>query len=84
MYKTDARNIALYEEVVECVEILSELKVNEQHLLSTTSQPETLLDTERRQTSKNRSLTNISDSLFDFFKCLTEICLKLLTDEKLN
>ena len=45
------QTIALYEEAVVCVEILSELKVNEQYLLSITCQPETLLDTERRQTS---------------------------------
>ena len=84
MFKTDSKNIAAYEEAVICVDLLSELKVNEQYIITTTNQPDSLLNTERRQTSKNRSLTNISDLLFDFFKTVTEFCLKLLTDESLN
>ncbi|WAR07858.1 PIF1-like protein, partial [Mya arenaria] len=33
---------------------------------------------------KKRSLTYISNSLFDFFKAVTELCLKMLSDEYLN
>ena len=84
MYKTDAYSVSSYEESLKCVNILSQLKVSEQYIISSTIYPESLIDVERRQTSRSRSLTNISDSLFEFFKNLTELTLKLLNNENLN
>jgi hypothetical protein len=83
MYKTDMASQAIYEEAVCCVNILQGLKVEEQYITTTTKQPESLLDVSRRQ-QRNRSLTNISDALFEFFSLLTENCLKLLVDENLH
>ncbi|XP_060604284.1 uncharacterized protein LOC132757110 [Ruditapes philippinarum] len=83
MYKTDASGQALFEESVLAVSILDGLKLDEHHVISTTNEPESLLDVSRRQKG-NRSLINISDELFHFFKKLTEICLSLLIDENFN
>ncbi|XP_060551398.1 uncharacterized protein LOC132712970 [Ruditapes philippinarum] len=49
MYKTDASGQALFEESMLAVSILDGLKLDEHHVISTTNEPESLLDVSRRQ-----------------------------------
>lgn len=63
MYKVDEDGQALFEESVCAVNTLDCLKLEEEYVLASTSEPESLMDVSRRQ-QKNRALTNISDSLF--------------------
>ena len=83
MYKLDAVGRASYKESVVAVEMLESLKVEEQHIMSTTTAPESLLDVSRKQ-QVNRSLINIDDELFHFFLNLTDMCLSLLIDDNVN
>ena len=65
------------------VEILNSLSEEEQTVMASTEEPESLIDISRRQ-NLNRGLTNISDCVFHFFIKLTEKCLNLLIGENLN
>lgn len=65
------------------MDILLSLTEEEQLVIETTDEQESLLDISRRQ-NLNRGLTNIPDSVFQFFIKLTEICLNLLVSENLN
>ena len=52
-------------------------------LLWQAQEPDSLLDICRRQ-NLNRGLTNIPDSVFNFFIKITEMCLDMLTSQNLN
>lgn len=64
------------------INIINLLKEEEHYLKETTTDRESLTDTERKQ-NVNRGLTNVTDSMFDFFLCLTNTCLSKLVHENL-
>ena len=72
-----------YENSKIAVDILNTLKEEENYLLASTEDPQSLKHTYNKQ-NLDRSLTNISDGLFKFFLQLTKLCLELLTSENLN
>ena len=82
-YRTDTEGQCTYKESICAVNILNLLKVEEYTLQSTTTNPESLRDVQRKQ-NVTRSLTNVTDELFDFFLQFTEKCLRLLTNENVN
>ena len=83
MYKVDESSQALYDQSLLAVTTLDSLKVEEHYILATTDNPKSLLDISRKQL-QHRSLTNIPDTLFNFFRTLTEKCLAMLVDENMN
>lgn len=79
MYKLDKEGLQKYKEAEGVVNILDYIKVDEKYALANTTNPDSMLDIERRQ-YKNHSLTIVSDDAFCFFLKLTEKCLNLLVD----
>ncbi|MEW8545726.1 MAG: hypothetical protein AB2693_19565 [Candidatus Thiodiazotropha sp.] len=71
-----------FKEAKTAVTILNTLKEEEHYLKSTTEVPESLVDIDRKQNS-NRGLTNVTDSVFEFFISLTLSCLSHLNHENL-
>ena len=64
------------------INIINLLKEEEHYMKETTTDRESLTDTERKQ-NVNRGLTNVTDSMFDFFLCLTNTCLSKLVHKNL-
>ena len=64
------------------VKILNLIKEDENFLKENSSEPESLVDIERRQNIRH-GLTNVADSSFKFFVRLTETCLTYLTNQNL-
>jgi hypothetical protein len=62
--------------------ILNSFKEEEHYLHQVTSEPDSLIDTERKQNVR-RGLTNVTDSMFKFFLTLTDLCLAKLINENL-
>jgi hypothetical protein len=68
-----------YDQVVYGTFLINKLREDEQFLLGNTAEPDSLLDTQRKQYTI-RGLRNISDETFNFCIQLSEHSLKLLTD----
>ena len=66
MYATSKEGQSLYAEAKCTVKILDCLREEEGDIKSTTEEPDSFTDIDRRQ-NKNSGLTNISDKLFIFF-----------------
>ncbi|KAL5012937.1 hypothetical protein ScPMuIL_011488 [Solemya velum] len=71
MYSQSNEGQRAYHESKCAVNVLNILKEEEQYLQKSTNKPESLLNTERRQTISRR-FTNVSDSVFSFFLKLTD------------
>ena len=82
-YSNKPSDQQLYEECLIATELLNEMQVDEQYILTESNEPESLYDVSRKQ-NVNRGLTNISDELFKFFISLSEKTLSIMTTEKLN
>jgi hypothetical protein len=82
-YSEKANDKILYSNAKIAVEILNSLKEDEQTIMASTVEPDSLLDISRRQ-NLNRGLTNIPDLVFNFFIKLTVMCLDMLTAQNLN
>jgi hypothetical protein len=82
MYSNSKEAQHSYSEAKDKVKLLSLLKEDEHFLKENTSEPDSLVDVERKQ-NITHGLTNVTDSMFNFFVDLTEICLKHLTNEQL-
>ncbi|XP_052762012.1 uncharacterized protein LOC128204651 [Mya arenaria] len=82
LYSKTKEGQDIYSEAKCTVSILNTLKEEEHYLKANTNEPESLLDVERRQYS-SRGLTNVTDSLFNFFVKLTEECMAVFVHENL-
>jgi hypothetical protein len=71
-----------FEAAEVALNVLNVLKEEEHYLQHTSSDPDSLIDTNRRQNSRH-GLTNVTDSMFDFFITLTDVCLAKLINENL-
>ena len=72
-----------FDEASIILDILDSMSMNEHVLESQTKYAHTLQETSSRQLF-SRGLTNISDSLFEFFMELCNLCLELLIDSNLH
>ena len=83
MYKVDEESQTTFKETVGALVILDTLRLDEQYVKATTTNPDSLVDIDRRQ-NIHRGRTSISDALLDFFLKLCDKCLSLFVDENLN
>lgn len=82
MFSRSKEAQSVFKEAKISVNIINSLKEEEHYLKETTTNPESLADTDRRQ-NVNRGLTNVTDSIYDFFLYLTKTCLSKLVHENL-
>lgn len=83
MFGTSRNSKLAYIESKALVTLLDVLKEEEHFLKKVSSEPSSLIDISRRQ-NVSHSLTNVTDSFFEFFVCLSEVCLSLLTGENFS
>ena len=71
-----------FKEAKIALNVINSLKEEEHYLKEITCDPDSLIDIDRRQNYR-RGLTNVTDSMFDFFLCLTRTCMSKLVQENL-
>ena len=71
-----------FKEAKIALNVINCLKEEEHYLKEVTNDPDSLMDIDRRQNYR-RGLTNVTDSMFDFFLCLTKTCMSNLVQENL-
>lgn len=83
MFSNSKSGHIAFDEARKSVEILNVLKEEEHYLKQITTDPDSLLDTDRRQ-NVNHGLTNLNDDTFQFFIQLTSTCLTQLSQQDLG
>ncbi|MCG8046274.1 MAG: PHD finger domain-containing protein, partial [Candidatus Thiodiazotropha endolucinida] len=71
-----------FKEAKVSLKIITALREEEHYLKDTTTDPDSLVDIDRRQNVR-RGLTNVTDHVYDFFLCLTKTCMAKLVHENL-
>ena len=83
MYKLDKHSMNIYKESQHILNLLENMKVEEEYALLNTVNLNSMQDICRRQYT-NHSLIVVSDEVHVFFKNLTEKCLSFLVEKTLN
>ena len=82
MFSHSSQSQSSFKEAKIALNVINSLKEEEHYLKEITSDPDSLIDIDRRQNYR-RGLTNVTDNMFDFFLCLTRTCMSKLVHENL-